>query len=304
MAPRLVAAGADSPRERFALVDDAWATIVVGRAPAADFVELACSFEAETDIVVWRALATRSRDLVRLLDGDAADAFREIVGAAARPAFNRLGWEPSPAEGPRDRQLRGVLLDLLGTVGRDADIIGRAQAFREGAYTEPDIVAACIAITASHGDQALFAEYRNRFETAGTPQEQLRYLYALPLFPDRELALLASEYAVTTVRPQNSPFVVQRALKHREHGPQVWEYVREHWATIEARFPPTLLARMYEGVTWLVDDASVESVPRFVADHPVHQGERVVAQHLERQHLHRALYERERDRFAASVLAR
>ncbi|MET1001505.1 MAG: M1 family aminopeptidase [Acidimicrobiia bacterium] len=300
--PELVAAGADSPRERFALVDGAWAGVIAGRAQAADFVDLARRLESETDIVVWRALATRLRDLVRLLDGDAADAFREIVRTTARPAFDRLGWEPAPAEGPRDRQLRGVLIDLLGTVGRDPDIVARAQAFGDGAYTEPDIVAACITVSAAHGDQARFDEYRNRFETADTPQEQLRYLYALPVFPDRELALLAAEYAVSTVRPQNSPFVVQRALKHPEHGPQVWDYVREHWATIEARFPPTLLPRMYEGVTWLVDDASVESVPRFVADHPISQGERVVAQHLERQHLHRALYERERERFATSMV--
>jgi hypothetical protein len=58
---------------------------------------------------------------------------------------------------------------------------------------------------------------------------------------------------------------------------------------------------MLEGVTWLVDDASVRSVPEFVATHPIPEGAQVIAQHLERQRVHRALVEREGPRFAAHL---
>jgi hypothetical protein len=82
----------------------------------------------------------------------------------------------------------------------------------------------------------------------------------------------------------------------------VWAFVRDHWDEVRARFPGTLLPRLLDGVTWLVDDASITDVPRFLADHPVPEGTRVIAQHLERQRLHRALVDRERARLSAVLL--
>ena len=66
--------------------------------------------------------------------------------------------------------------------------------------------------------------------------------------------------------------------------------------------PGTLVPRLLEGVTWLVDDASITDVPSFLADHSVPEGKRVIAQHLERQRLHRALVDRERARLSAILL--
>jgi hypothetical protein len=58
---------------------------------------------------------------------------------------------------------------------------------------------------------------------------------------------------------------------------------------------------MLDGITWLIDDASVRSVPEHLAAHPIPEGERVIAQHLERQRVHRALAERERARLTAAL---
>jgi puromycin-sensitive aminopeptidase len=128
-------------------------------------------------------------------------------------------------------------------------------------------------------------------------------LYALAQFPDEALVLRACEMAITdAVRTQNAPFLVQRALHHREHGPIAWEFVRDHWDEITGRFPRTLIARMLEGVTWLVDDASARTVPEFVEAHPIPEGTRVIAQHLERQRVHRALVAREGPDLTAYLL--
>ena len=85
------------------------------------------------------------------------------------------------------------------------------------------------------------------------------------------------------------PFLLQRALTNRDHGPIVWQFVRDHWDGIEERFPRTLIARMIEGVTWLIDEESVRSVETFLAAHPIPEGARIIAQHLERQRTNRAV---------------
>jgi puromycin-sensitive aminopeptidase len=299
---RLVATGALSPRERFVLVDDAWAGVVAGTMPAAEFLQFAWALRDERDLIVWRILVARLRNLVRVVDPAALDDLLATISALVRPAFDALGWDPAADEGPRERQLRNVMIDLLGTVVRDREVVARAREYYDREGVDADVVAAAIAVTAANGNQDVFDDFASRFGAAATPQEQLRYLYALATFPDVGLALRAAEMAVSdAVRSQNAPFLVQRALHSREYGPVVWEFVRDHWATIEERFPRTLQTRMLEGVTWLVDDASVRTVPEFVAGHPIPEGERVIAQHLEHQRVHRALVERERAAFTEFV---
>jgi hypothetical protein len=159
---------------------------------------------------------------------------------------------------------------------------------------DPDVTAACVAIAAAAGDAAVFDEFVARAEAAPTPQEQLRYLYALGTFPSEALVLRAVELALSDeVRAQNGPFLIQRALRNRSHAPAAWVAVRDRWDEVRARFSASLVPRLLEGVTWLVDDASVADVPRFLAAHPVPEGARVIAQHLERQRIHRAMVERE-----------
>src|SRR5205085_9305801 len=132
-----------------------------------------------------------------------------------------------------------------------------------------------------------------------TPQEQLRYLHPLGDFPAASLVRRACELALSdAVRPQNSPYVLQRALRNRAHGPAAWRFVREHWSEIRDRISGALVSRMLEGATWLVDDVTYADLPAFVEAHPIADAARTIAQQLDRLHLHRAMVERERERFA------
>ena len=186
---RLVESRTLTPRERFVLVDDAWAAVAAGTMTAADFFDFAHTFSDETDVIVWRTLVVRLRNLTRVVRDDALDALKTSVGALVGPTFARLGWDAPDDEGPRERQLRGVLLDALGTIADDREVIGRASEYRDRPNTDADVVAACITVTASHGDSALWEDFADRFRDAATPQDQLRYLYALAQFPDEALVL-------------------------------------------------------------------------------------------------------------------
>jgi puromycin-sensitive aminopeptidase len=215
-----------------------------------------------------------------------------------------LGWEAAPGDDARIRQLRGIVLDAMGTLVKDPSVIARARETDTDSGSDPDIASACLSIVASAGDDETFDDFVRRSAAAPTPQAQLRYLYAVGTFPTEELALRAARHAMSDdVRAQNGPFVIQRALRNREYGPAVWAFVRDHWDEIRARFSPSLVPRLIDGVTWLVDDASIADVPRFLADHPVPEAARVIAQHLERQRVHRALVDRERERLSGALLA-
>jgi len=300
---QLVDAGALSPLERFSLVDDCWASVVAGRTSAEDLLDLVRRFGNEDDLVVWRVLVNALRGAARLVEGDALARLRAESAAVLAPTFARLGWEPASGEDARTRQLRGVTLDALGTLAENPSVIARARGTYAAGDRDPDVTTASVAIVAGTGDGDTFAEFVERANAASTPQEQLRYLYALGTFPTEALVLRAVEHAMSdAVRAQNGPFVIQRALRNREHGPAVWAFVRDRWDDVRTRFSGSLLPRLLEGVAWLVDDASIIDVPRFLAEHPVPEGARVIMQHLERQRVHRALVDRERDRLSAALL--
>ena len=302
---RLLEAGVLSALERFSLVDDLWAAVLAGRAEAPELLALARRLRGEDDLVVWRVLVGVLRATARLVEGDARDALRSEVASVLEPAFSRLGWQPAESDNARTRQLRGVVLDALGTLVEDPAAIAWAREQYQGEQGDPDALSASVAIVAGAGDADTFDEFVKRAGAAATPQAELRYLYGLSAFPTEELALRAAQYAMSdAVRPQNGPFLIQRALRNIDHGPAVWVFVRDHWDALRGRFSASLMPRMLEGVTWLVDDASLADVPKFLADHPIPEGTRVIAQHLERQRVHRAVVDRERERLSAALLHR
>ncbi len=299
----LLGAGSLRPLERFSLVDDCWAAVLAGQAPAHELLALAHQLRGEDDLVVWRVLVSVLRGVSRLVDGDALARLRVEAGDVLAPVFRRLGWDASTGEEERTHQLRGVVLDAVGTLVEDPGVIGRARETYGASSVDPDVAAACVGIVAGAGDDALFDDFVARSAAASTPQEQLRYLYALGAFPTEALVLRAIELAMSdAVRPQNGPFMIQRALRNRDHGPAAWVAVRDQWAEVRARFSGSLVPRLLDGVTWLVDDASLADVPRFLEANPVPEGARVSTQHRERQRVHAATVAREPARPTAPLL--
>jgi aminopeptidase N len=262
-------------------------------------------FSGERELVVWRSLLTRLRQVGRLADGPALDRLRARTATLIGPTFAELGWDARPGEDPRRRQLRGSLIDMLGSFAKDPETIGRAREALHAGHTDPDIAAASVSVVASNGtddDYEMFL--RRTAESEGTPQEQLRHLYALGKFPSEDLALRTVRHATSdAVRKQNGPFVVRDALRNPEHGAAVWAYVRDHWDDVFDRFGGMLMTRLLEGVTWLIDDATVADVPTFLDTHPIPEGARIIAQHVERQRVHRALFDRDHDRLEAALSA-
>ncbi len=296
-----------SPIQRYGLVDDVWAGVLAGDMTAHDFLHLVEQFADETDLSVWQRMLAGLTALDRLVEGDARESLRRRVRALVRPALERLGDEPADDDSDRDRALRGVLFEALGVLGADPDAHARARVLLDAGALDPDpaLVAAAVNIVAASGTADDFDHFVARMRVAATPQEELRYLGALADFPDPELMRRLLAMSITDeVRTQNAPLLLRRALTNRDNGELAWFFVADEWETINSRFPSNSIARLLEGVRSLSKPSVAPEVFVFFEDHEVPQGDKILAQHLERLEVNVALRARESDALTAELLRR
>jgi len=291
--------------ERYGLVDDIWASVLAGDLEAHDFLEMAEAFNDETDLSVWQRIVAGLNALDRVVDGDSRSALRTRVRGIISPAYERLGAEPKSDDSDRDRALRGVLFEALGTIGGNLDVQSRARVLLTIDALEPDpaLVAASVNIVAATGTSGEFDDFITRMKAASTPQEELRYLGALADFPDPDLIARLVRMSLTDdVRSQNAPLLLRRALSNRDAGEIAWFFVSSEWEAITTRLPSNSIARFLEGIRGLSKPSVAAEVLSFFETHEVPQGDKILAQHLERLEVNVALRQRESVRLARRLL--
>ena len=286
-----------SPLERYGLVDDHWAAVTSGAAPASEFVLAASRYGDEDDLAVWQILLTGLGWCDRFLEGEPRERFRAFVRHLVAPAMDRLGWEADADEPDRIRALRGALLQGLGVLGADPNAEAAAREFeaeaRAGKPVDASLAAAAVNVVAANGDAADYERYWAAYRESPTPQEQYRYLFALPLF--RDPALFDRTLEATfgdDIRSQDAPFVFAYSLINRDLGERAWDTLRARWTEAEERFPTQLTIRMAEGVRYLTLPEQVDEAQAFFAEHPIPQSAKMLEQMLERQRVAAALRHR------------
>jgi puromycin-sensitive aminopeptidase len=227
-----------------------------------------------------------------LLDHAVDDATRPVVAGYARalagPALAALGWETPPGDSQRTATLRAQLVGALGTVGQDPGVREEcrrrhAAAVDGSAPLDPNLASAIVGVVAAAGGSAEYDTFVERYRTPTTPQEEMRYLYALAGFSEPALAARTFELAMTEVRTQNAPFVVQLLLSHRDSGPATWRRLCDRWGEVMERMPMNIVPRMLEGVRLQCRDVALAGeISDFLGGHEVAGGQRTVHQILER----------------------
>jgi puromycin-sensitive aminopeptidase len=286
-----------SKDERTQLVDDAWALAVSGRSSAADFCRFASAFDGETELTVWSALIQGLGWCERFLDGAPREHFRGWVRSLILPAIERIGWEPRPDEPDLVRSLRGMLLSSIAILGADPNAQALAREIerkaRAGGEGEPSLVAASVQVVAAGGGPEDYEAFLRAREASRTPQEELRYLLALPEFRDAVLVDRTLELGLSDdVRPQNAPWLFSRSIANRDHGERAWGFVKERWDEIVGRCAPSTIVFAVDGVRYLTSPEVVEDARAFFAEHPIPQSALQLEQTLERQRINADLRRR------------
>ncbi len=277
-----------APLERYNLVSDSWAAALAGRTPLADLVRLARALagSGERDPSVWSVVLGALGLFDRVVPEDARPILALAVRTLLGPTATELGWDPRSVDDERTPSLRASVLRTLGTIGDDPATRAEARRRFTEAGTVPlqaDTASAVLDIVATQGGEIEFEAMLARFRSPATPQEENRYLYALASFDDDALAVRAFDLALSEVRTQNAPFLVQALLVNRVTGPSTWHRVVAAWDTLEDRFPSNIFPRMLDGVRALCTPPELATeVTRFIETHPVAGSGRSIDQTLER----------------------
>ncbi|HEX5949908.1 MAG TPA: M1 family metallopeptidase, partial [Actinomycetota bacterium] len=279
--------------ERYQLVDDTWASTLLGATTAAEYCTLARAFGDETDLPVWQALLLGLSWCDRALEGTPRERFRGFVRELVRPALDRLAWEPRPTDTDVQKALRGTLFGALGVLGSDPDVVALAREIEAESRSEdgadPSLATAAVTVLAATGGMQEFGSFLEAKGVARTPQEHLRYLMSLVDFRSSGPLSRALELSLTdAVRPQDVPQYLGRSLMNRDGGTLAWSFVRQHWDEVTARVAPSTVIYVAAGVRALTAPSVVEDVQAFFAEHDIPQSALQLRQFLEAQRVNAA----------------
>jgi hypothetical protein len=212
---------------------------------------LSAKFSDDKDPDVTTALM----DNVNLIRGvfvtrKLADPYAVYVRRTLGPALARIGMTRRPNEGDGISAARADLLVALGDDGKDAGVVSFAdslakQHIASPGSVDPSLIGAALDLSALRGDEALFADYKRRFETAQIPAERGRYLGALGYFRNPKIVQEAVRYSLTgPLRPQEIftiPGTLGAAIEY-EDLPYKW--MTENFGTIASKVPPMFMVYM------------------------------------------------------------
>jgi puromycin-sensitive aminopeptidase len=296
---RLTAAGLPAvcdPLERMGLVVDSWAGVVGARTTLEDWVGVVESLGEEDDPDVWAAV-NGAVGLLDLIATDTSDrsALRAFIRRVASRAWARLGWDPAPSETERLGVTRGRLVAVLGMPGQDPEVRREARArfdrFRtERAGLAPDLLTPVANVVAASGGEEGWAAILDQYRSATTPQDKVRYLQALASTPDPSLLARTLDLAISDeVRTQDAPFLVAGVMSNQAGASLAWAWVERHWNDLQERMPSSLVARIFEGVTSIVDRNVAAAIHAFAAGHDLPLAGPRLDQLLERMDINVAL---------------
>ncbi len=267
--------------ERYGLVDDAWAATVADKMTVADLLELVRAVAAmEHDTAVWRRVTAVLRGIDTHL-GENRGPHRALALELVDSALDRIGLLPTPGEPEQTTELRATLFETGGVLG-GATHVAAARELVE-APADPARTAAAINIVATTGGTDDFTLFADRYRNAPNPQEERRYLFALPLFrgadeADRLFTMLDDG----SIRSQDGAYVLGRALANDATAATTWAYIEANWETLGTRYPDNSIPRMIAGAQAVGDPDVAAAIDTFFETHEVPQAGKTLDQHLER----------------------
>jgi puromycin-sensitive aminopeptidase len=307
------------PLERYCLVADSWATCLAGKSSLRDFLHLCLSLGDEVDPNIWAIASGACSMLHRVAtiesgspagpaNGPSVLGVAELVRALFDPVLQRTGYDKQPGEPEHFARLRSLAVAILGTIGQEdavrSEATRRHQAHAAGDSVDPDLLDAILLVVAQANQVRDYEDFLSRFRRPETPQEELRYLYALTGFTSPALVSRTLDLVSNEVRTQNAPYVLARMLASDDPLviEKTWEFIETSFETLVQRFPENTLPRMLEPIRLAISPEGLATrIQGFLAEHQLASGQRTVDQALERLQVNLAFASRVQQSLATEI---
>jgi hypothetical protein len=177
-----------------------------------------------------------------LEDAAVLDQFRRWVSSLFQERLAGLGFEPKPGEPAEISEQRASVIDALGTLAHDPEVIRQAGILAEREAIDPQSVDANLAgvelaIHAQFGDEAVFRKYVDLYQarkaSGAPPQTVNRYLNSFPFFRSPELTAQVLSLLDEGIAPLEAwgPLLYKMLTFHHSRL-TTWAYIKKNWSTI------------------------------------------------------------------------
>ncbi len=239
-----------TPAERLAFIGNLGALFRNGTIHGDAYLDILGGFASDPDPQVLSTMLGALGQIRTTFDSaENRASFAAYLRRTIGPALDRIGFTPKEGESERITTLRPELLNLLGVYGQDE----RVSAFmREQLpkYLEnpgsvhPTLAGTIVTMNATRGDEALFEEYRKRFENATSPADRSRFLTGLGRFRDPALKKKARDYSFSgPVRP-NELFLLWGTADNAQERDELFNWALANYDNIMKRLPPAFAGNM------------------------------------------------------------
>lgn len=269
-----------SPGERISFLGDQWALVNNGSQNLATFLGMLNGFKTENSRAAMEAMLGPVDYLNRVIVTDEErPAYNAWVKSLLGPTIQRIGMKPQPGE---DSDLSVMRDDVLFTLGRAGDeqvleyLKGVLNGYMQDTASVPaGQVPIAFALTAEHGDAALYDKFLEKRKTAKTPSEFYRYQGNLTAFRDPALVKRTLEFSMTNeVRSQDLTGMLFNELGNPAAREQALQFIEQHFDEIHEKLIATLGGGYGGMISAFCDASKRDAVRSFLESKHLEGGER------------------------------
>ena len=288
------------PKERLALLGNLGALFRAGVIHGDDYLEHLSHFANDPDPHVVGTVTGALGQIRFTFDSEQQrPRFAAYVRRTLGPALARIGLDPSKDTSASVTGLRPDLIVWLAQYGEDESVLRFVKEqlpkyLKDPSSVHPTLAGLVVALSAMHGDEAMYQEFKKRFESATIPAERARFLNSLRQFRNPAIRAKVREYALSgAVRPTDF-FQLAGGGDTEAEREDVYQWVIANYDAITKKLPPAFAA----GMPFIVGGCEPERVERarkFFAEHKTEGTERSMARTAEQVNECAALRAREMD---------
>ncbi len=239
-------------QERIGLLRNLAALLDAGEISGGIYLKTLNAFASDPEpVVIDNLISGLGKVKEAFAPDDLKKEFAAYVNRMLKPALDRFGLEAKSGESEEAALLRPSLISWLADEGENEEVQIYLTTLAKNYLSEPTsidpaLAGLCVRTYAKDGDNKLFEDFKNRFETAQVPAVRSRFLYALGSFEDPEIIKSALDYALhaklSAQEVLTIPFSISSPSEEKEM--MIFNWVMENYGIIAKRIPEANLPGM------------------------------------------------------------